>query len=308
VVSDLLPIAPEAPLCSDFSRELGVKPAGTGLSLDRVIVVETPLPWPKPALKHPRLQPGAQALAGSPVRSRLFAAEPWTEGADVHVELFERRPTGFVRHRWTVADEHELTELVGWIASTPLGQLDASADEVPPTLLVCTQGSHDECCGLHGERLAAELEEKLGDVELRRVSHTGGHRFAPTLLALPGGRMWAYADVALAARVARGAETEADLRHHCRGWLGVPVGMAQVAELAARIHRGTDWPRDPVLERGPECDGGGERWMVGLGEAATVVEVRPGRVVPTIACESPGGLPAKQATEYEWQVVEPAWS
>lgn len=306
MVSDLLPVATEAPLCSAFSRQLGVGPAGTGLSLDRVLVVATPLPWPKPALNHPRVKSAAQALAGSPVPSRLFAAEPWNGVDDgVAVELYERGGGEFGVARWTVADEFELTELVGWIAETPLGGLVPAPSGVESaTMLVCTQGSHDACCGIFGEELAARIGSEHPEIELRRVSHTGGHRFAPTLLALPSGRMWAYVDDALVARIAAGETTAADLDRHCRGWLGAPAGAGQVAEIAAQVTFRNEPDAGSSSPATIERDG--DRWMVRIADTTVVVEVRPGRSVPTIACESPGGLPAKPSTEYEWRVVEPA--
>lgn len=307
MVSDLLPVTTEAPLCSEFSRRLGVGPAGTGLSLDRVLVVATPLPWPKPALNHPRLKPAAQALAGSSVASRLFAAEPWNDGYDgIAIELYERRGGELEVARWTVDDEFELNELIAWIAATPLGGLAPEPAPIgSPTMLVCTQGSHDACCGIFGEELAAQIVAEHPEIEVRRVSHTGGHRFAPTLLALPSGRMWAYVDLPLVARIASGTETAEDLDRRCRGWLGAPAGAGQVAEIAARVTCGTERGTDPAAS--PTIESDGDRWTVGIGDTTVVVEVRAGRSVPTIACESPGGLPAKTATEYEWSVVEPAW-
>ena len=42
------------------------------------------------------------------------------------------------------------------------------------------------------------------DVRLWRTSHTGGHRFAPTAIALPSASLWAWADAALLAQVVDG--------------------------------------------------------------------------------------------------------
>lgn len=58
---------------------------------------------------------------------------------------------------------------------------------VEPTLLVCTHGSRDACCGSLGPRLAAGLAREH---QVWEVSHLGGHRFAPTLWHLPSWRVY----------------------------------------------------------------------------------------------------------------------
>ena len=165
---------------------------------------------------------------------------------------------------------------------------------------MCTQGSHDTCCGQIGVELADRIESERPAYRLRRVSHTGGHRFAPTFLALPSGRMWAYADLALVDRVASGSVTLDDLKMFCRGWLGAPAGAAQVAELAARIEAGNPFLEAPIIS--VDDQGDVAHCQVSADGHTTHVGVMRGREVPTIKCESPGGQPVKIAREYEWSV------
>lgn len=79
-----------------------------------------------------------------------------------------------------------------------------SVNVVPPTVLVCTHGSRDKCCGVLGGVTFAGLRKILPD-SVWQVSHLGGHRFAPTALCLPFGLMLGrieeddWMDVALAA-------------------------------------------------------------------------------------------------------------
>ena len=49
------------------------------------------------------------------------------------------------------------------------------------TLLVCTHGGRDRCCGSDGTRLFQALFPPPG-VRVWRTSHTAGHRFAPTAI------------------------------------------------------------------------------------------------------------------------------
>lgn len=55
-----------------------------------------------------------------------------------------------------------------------------------PSVLVCTHGSRDRCCGVLGGVVFRQLRQLLGDV-VWQVTHLGGHRFAPTALCLPLG-------------------------------------------------------------------------------------------------------------------------
>ena len=40
-------------MCSQYSKEIGLNPRGTALNIDAVLLVEVPLPWPKPVFDHP---------------------------------------------------------------------------------------------------------------------------------------------------------------------------------------------------------------------------------------------------------------
>lgn len=296
---------------------MGLRPAGTGLSLDRIILVSVPTPWPKPALAHPWLKAASRAVVASAVPTRLFAAEPWLPDDEIGIELYERDGVGFRGYRWVIeqADMLEdpgavVAELVQRIASAPHGTHGmAPIDVTVPTFLVCTQGSHDECCGRFGEDLAGRIEVERPGYRLRRVSHTGGHRFAPTFLALPSGRMWAYADLALVDRVANASVTIDDLLMLCRGWLGASTGPGQVAELAARIEAGNPFLTEPMISVAPASSPEGDdvtSCEVTVDGTTIHVGVHKGREVPTIACESPGGLPVKVTNEYAWTVHVPA--
>lgn len=296
-----MPVADSSPLCSVFTKSLGVRPAGTGLALDRVILVSVPLPWPKPALKHEWLKPSVAALQSTMIPSRMFAAEPWA--AEPSVELYERVGLETVSYRWPVSSPDDVADVITAIAEAGPGSHGmAPIDVTVPTFLVCTQGSHDTCCGVSGVELADRIEQERPAYRVRRVSHTGGHRFSPTFLALPSGRMWAYADLALVDRVASGAETVEDLKLLCRGWLGARTGAAQAAEIAARIDVGNPFVSAPSIT--VDVDGDVTRCAVTVDGRTLNVGVHAGRQVPTIACEAVGGLPAKIATELDWTVGE----
>jgi len=145
------------------------------------------------------------------------------------------------------------------------------------------------------------VEEQRPDVELFRVSHTGGHRFAPTAMTLPDGRMWAYLTPESADGILDRSMEPAELAQQCRGWWGAPTGPAQVAERA--VFALSDFSIDSadravgVVNAGSPC-----RVIVEVGDTAFEVIVGSGREVPTISCAAPGGEPVKPGRE--WVVLE----
>ena len=290
-----LPVETEAIRCVDFARANSVDPGGSGLGVDAIVLVEIPKPWPKPVGKHDDLVELVKVAQARPENIRLLAAVPHDEAAP-RVIVLRRLPAGMGRVERALGNDairafDEALSAEGEAVDTYGGQR---------TVLVCTQGSHDTCCGVEGEALAKELAITRPEVELFEVSHTGGHRFAPTAMTLPDGRMWAYLTAPAVGAVIDRVEVDG-LARHCRGWWGAPTGRAQVAERA-------------VFDRiGFDADGVERTVVVGVAndpDLVTVtasgrtwhVRVEQGREVPTIACSAPGGIPAKPG--YEWNVVE----
>ncbi|MEL7157225.1 MAG: sucrase ferredoxin [Actinomycetota bacterium] len=281
-----------------------------------MVLVDTPTPWPKPALAHPLLTDLAAVLKAGPVPTRLLAAiGPGfgsVEGAPVAVVLYRRQGGAAIEERFGVADSADLAAwgraLVADLDLSPwrLGSPSPSPAPARPAVLICTQGSHDVCCGADGVRFATEAEAAL-DVDVYRVSHTGGHRFAPTALTFPDGRMWADLDLdALRAILAEAGDVDA-VADRCRGWWGAETGPAQVAERAVWAELGWEANEaDRTVEIGPPPtppSAGTDRdrfdAVVTVADETWAVELAAGRTVPTIACRQPGGLPAKEAREYD---------
>jgi hypothetical protein len=310
----LLPGPDEAVRCADHSRGLQIDPAGTAIGCDRVILIETPLPWPKPVFDHPNLVAVAPVLKASTVPTRTLAFVPAaSSGDDGHaptdtVITFDRIPaTGptesptVMERRFRPSSPEEWESLARALATDEVDTLTTMAtyrsDVVAPVVLICTQGSHDVCCGSEGARFAAEAET-IDQLRVFRVSHTGGHRFAPTAMTLPDGRMWADMDTDMLRSILWRTGDAADLVANCRGWWGAAPGPAQVAERAVFEHLGWESEdRDRTVTQ-DDTTGGVTRCVVRSGERAWEVTVAVGRAVPTIACRQPGGLPSKQSREY----------
>ncbi len=110
-------------------------------------------------------------------------------------------------------------------------------------ILVCTHGSVDAACGKFGYPLYHLLRQQQANASLRvwRVSHFGGHVFAPTLIDMPSGHFWAYVEPPQAVQIARREGEVAALRGHYRGWSGLESGFLQAAERELWQRYGWQW-------------------------------------------------------------------
>ena len=298
-----LPDSDTSVRCTDFSHQIRLDPGGTAFAVDEIIVADVPLPWPKPlfALDGMAGVPGWVDRARENGRTvRVLGAVP-VDG-DGRVVVHRRTRSGDARlgrveHRVDPSLIPDLLRslLVDGLDSVPQTEVEvgAPASEV----LICTQGSHDLCCGSIGTRFALEIQSARPDVSVRRVSHTGGHRFAPTGLTLPDGRMWGLLTIDQMLGVLDRSMRPASVADRCRGWTGAAMGPAQVAERAV-FALVDDWefddgPRQVEVTAESEEEsrvlvGGSDRWWE--------VEVSVAREVPTIKCGAPGGVAGEVGT------------
>ena len=296
----LLPSKEEAPKCSSHSRLISADPCGTALSVEALILVETPLPWPKPALDHPLLEGLSSTMETSLGLTRVLAVVPNNDEPGIGVLIYQRDEIGAKSWAFRPQNPSDLAQFASDIVTMTPDQLATTPGSLDPpdlAVLICTQGSHDICCGSEGTKLADELQQRAPGLNVFRVSHTGGHRFAPTAMTLPDGRMWAYLDADTTLSILELTGEPSTLSAQCRGWWGAPSGPGQVAERAVFQQMGWDLdnlPREVTVT--PSKAGWTVNLLVALEEWS--VEVLRGREIPTIACRSDGGLPAKANYEY----------
>jgi len=91
-----------------------------------------------------------------------------------------------------VSDPRDLLDL-DWSA-VEAGDREAVVASLPvlgpvlPQLLVCTNGTRDTCCARLGRPVAAAAAARFPG-RVWEVTHTSGHRFAPTTVLLPSGSL-----------------------------------------------------------------------------------------------------------------------
>ncbi len=258
--------------CSPFHEATGADPVGSAGHYDGFLCVEVALPWERDISMHePFVSLGAQAsIAGADGRSwRPQGLVPRDGGLGAtRVLAFDSPAMGgsgvgpFVRREWSVEPDR-LTVLCRAILSgsdRSLSEFDdarADVDGAVTDLFVCTHGRRDVCCGGSGTELYTEVVERFAernDLRIWRVSHTGGHRFAPTALTFPDGYAWAHLDVDVVDRLLRHDADLAPLAGHCRGWSRLASPPMQAADREGLVQFGRDWASSTRLARAVEFD------------------------------------------------------
>ena len=255
--------------------------------------MEWPLPWPHDLSEVPELAPLVSALSGTGIRLQGLVAT-FPHEPERHAILYHRPPRaleGFAQF-----ERSEVTAPLGDLVTSALELLDgrgSPVDDAPPgptDILICGHGRRDRCCGALGTSLALQLaggEIGGSNTRLWRTSHTGGHRFAPTLIVLPEATVWAFADADMVDRIVRREGTLDDLVPRYRGCSGLSSPQVQALERAVLAETG--WPLLSSLRRGTELPEGSVSLTVqGPASIATwEATVRTGRLLPVPVCGSP---------------------
>lgn len=254
---------PTMSYCNCLALEHKLDPAGYAGDFDDAIIMELPLPWPGDLYTNEAALPqevrDLVALwvrryeEGGEYRHRqlVIAPDPVYARASYRRVLFYTRPEGPMTHFVKVeyhVPEADFGALVWSLyedrASLPRFERyrTPQADDVRD-LMICTHGSVDVACAKFGYPLYKQLREKHAGADTRvwRVSHFGGHVFAPTMMDMPTGHYWAYLGTEQVEQIVRRTGDPAALRGHYRGWTGAPYGFAQAAEREVWLHEGWAW-------------------------------------------------------------------
>ncbi len=289
----------EGPRCAPWTAALGVDPIGSAVRVDRLVLVEVPLPWPADVGDHPWL---ARLDLGDGCRVQAVVPEATRPDGAVLVTRWERRaPTGactvgagLAGTDWHVPAAGLQDLLARVCAGDPAD--DAGPSPAPDEVLVCAHGSRDRCCGGDGTRVAVATAAALDDVRVRRTSHLGGHRFAPTAMTLPDGRYWAYVDAdALAGIVGRTMRPD-EARELYRGNAALDAAAqvvegALLTEVGWRVAEATGFAA--VVVPGDDGDRVTLRWDGPDGYGTREGTVRVERRYPVLPC----GRPVSEATK-----------
>ncbi|CAM3749189.1 TIM barrel protein [Nocardiopsis rhodophaea] len=251
--------------CSLVARAAAEDPIGTARYFDRFLMLELPPPWPEgmgtPVWETPRVPAPLRAALRAATRGteergltmKTFAAAPdprYSTPGSMRVLRFDREPgpaAGLSRMEHHVPAERaaEFIEALfsdDAAALAPFSPYRATGDH--RDLVVCTHASVDGCCGTYGYPLYRALRDahgSTGDLRVWRVSSFGGHRFAPTLVDFPEGRVWGNLTPERMGQLVHRTGDPTDLLDLYRGWgcLRHPWEQAVERELLRTL--GWEW-------------------------------------------------------------------
>ncbi len=210
-------VEPSSLKCSEHTRSSDVSPVGTGISTTRLVLIDAPTPWPSEIADHELLKATQEVRNQSYFRrSRIFLSQP--KGVAYRVQVFQRSGASATYAQHTFAGRVELAKVL-----TELPTAEAPTKIAKATMLMCTHGTRDTCCGEKGSALADEIE--ASGVTVERISHTAGHRYAPTMLSMPDGHNWAFVTSELVTSLLAGIVPLDNSQY--RGWWGAKPGAQQ---------------------------------------------------------------------------------
>lgn len=241
-----MPDRPDA--CATLARDLAEPLPGTAPEATGWLLVEDPVPWGRDALTQGSLPAGVvdhlqAAIDEHPIRYQAIRRPDRTRGEERTVLLAHGGATPWAR-RLSLPVE----QLVGVDPTVTLSPIppDVGEPHPDPVVLVCTHARRDACCaerGIHVARAVAGLEPSA----TWETSHTGGHRFAPSVILLPTGAVYGFMDeVATLDAMAAAREGRIALPGF-RGRAGTPR-YVQAAEVWVRQQHDLDGLHDVLVE------------------------------------------------------------
>jgi hypothetical protein len=310
-----------AGFCSLLSAERGLPPIGTAGSYDAILAFELDSPWtPKLAgsrASDVRLDEAIAAIGSRAKTTRLLALEPnealrRQRGASrTRVLHFSRGqgPFGAYSRREYEVPRESLARLLECLAGVATDSPGALADRVATAdamrdVLVCTHGARDACCGKFGYGFYVEMcavaAARREPLRIWRTSHLGGHRFAPTLLDLPSGRMFGRLAHADATVVLDGGDAlVARLASIYRGRCALPE-PAQIVERELWTRTGAAFERSALSWTASDE---GAAWHVEVVAGGANFAARVARI-EVEAVRTPASCGRDPEAEAPWGIVE----
>ena len=225
--------------CNVLAMQRGLDPAGSAGDFEDAVIIEIPLPWKNDMYQQAGVLPQEvinllgvwlqRYHEGLPYNHTLLMVvpDPAYSRPGFRCVMYYSRPLGrFARYDKVeyLVPESEYGALIWSLfeAKTDLARFEAyrqpGADLIRD-LLVCTHGTVDAACAKFGYPLYKYLCQHHASDHLRvwRVSHFGGHVFAPTLIDMPLGHYWGYLDLPLAEQIVTQQGPVDTLHGHYRG-------------------------------------------------------------------------------------------
>ncbi len=247
--------------CNVLAIEKGVDPVGSAGNFQDAVIFEQPLPWkysyaemglPKEVMDLLELWMERYRQTGVyGHRSLLIAPDAAYSREGFRRVMFFTKPGGlfaqFDKVEYFVPVEKMGHLIWSWFeAPDNLSQFDGwlqTGSDTIRDILICTHGSVDVACAKFGYPLYRHLRDNAATDQVRvwRVSHFGGHLYAPTLVDMPKGDYWAYVDHTIGEQLIQQSGDVQALHAYYRGWGGAEAGFVQAMERACWMREGWQW-------------------------------------------------------------------
>lgn len=230
---------------------------GSAAMFDQLIGLELALPWPGDVWLAKHVPQGLLALFQRAKQNGLnlkpLAIVPdlaYSRPGYTRVFHFSRpaAPFAVFNKAEFIVPNREIVSLIETLLEQPaeLARFNSYRQKTSHIreLFICTHGSRDACCGKFGHPIYQGLRQQAGTIgsgRLRvwRVSHIGGHRFAPTLIDLPEGRYWGRLDQKIMPALVERHSPVSILQPFYRGWAALnPYEQIVEQEIFSRV----GWP------------------------------------------------------------------
>jgi hypothetical protein len=235
--------------CADAARKAEEDMIGSATSYKTYVLIECPAPWHGEAFETAAIPLSLKELirAFEPmqrsVRFLLITQHHQDLDSSLKVIIYDRTSSDALeKYELNVSG---LEQVAGVIENYFAGHRFGFDRSPHRDILICTHGSHDQCCARYGnpfyrQAVAIVRELELTNVRVWKSSHFGGHRFAPTAISFPDGRYYGGLDgVALRSILTRTGDI-ADLCRVYRGWSALPPEL-QVIERDLWMQQGWEW-------------------------------------------------------------------
>lgn len=239
--------------CADNAKELQEDPIGTATNYQTYILVECPTPWNYEAFNSKWVPDNLRVLVTEierkklPIRFLLIANEKTHRVTDTTLLIYQQQPgltSGYKKQEFKLPN----IELVAGVVNKWLGGITSNYEvenHISRDILICTHGSHDQCCARYGNPFYFRAEKIIDNLQLNHIriwrsSHFGGHRFAPTMIDLPQGRYYGRLEENSFMSIVNHQGNIEELAKVYRG-LGILPNALQVLERELMLQLGWDW-------------------------------------------------------------------
>jgi hypothetical protein len=239
--------------CADNSREIQEDIIGSATNYQTYILIECPTPWVYEAFESKWVPDNLRSLVENitrdqlPIRFLLIANDESHRRQETTLLIYQQQQglsQGYRKQEFKLPNIEQVAGVVSkWLAGMSVDyEIESS---ITRDILICTHGSHDQCCARYGNPFYFYSQNTIADLQLNHTriwksSHFGGHRFAPTAIDFPQGRYYGLLDQDTFKSILTHTGDIQCLDKVYRGW-GILPNPLQILEKELMLRLGWDW-------------------------------------------------------------------